>query len=51
MAIALAELAGDMGGDSTFDWGLPFYIGRNVYVGFENKTTTQLNAAGPFWAF
>src|SRR5208337_157219 len=30
---------GDVGGDNpVFDWGLPFFFGRNVYIGFENKS-------------
>jgi hypothetical protein len=30
----------DMGGNGVgdFDWGLPFFLGRNVYIGFENKS-------------
>jgi hypothetical protein len=31
---------------STFDWGLPFFFGRNVFVGFEPPAGT-----GPFWAY
>jgi uncharacterized protein YjdB len=32
-----------------FDWGLPFYFGRNVYVGFEGKSA--LGSTGPFVAY
>ncbi len=41
---------GDIGGDVTgeFDWGLPFYFGRNVYMGFENKSNL---GAGQYFAF
>ncbi len=30
-----------------FDWGLPFYFGRNVYVGFENP----LGSGGQYFAY
>jgi hypothetical protein len=32
-----------------FDWGLPFFFGRTVFIGFEN----QISAAGtgPYWAY
>src|SRR5208283_1305814 len=31
----------DIGGNvsGTFDWGLPFYLGRNVYIGFEKESS------------
>jgi hypothetical protein len=36
-----------------FDWGLPFFYGRNVYIGIENKSAkfgaSTIN--GPFWAY
>jgi hypothetical protein len=31
---------------STFDWGLPFFFGRKVFIGFE-----QPAGSGPFWAY
>ena len=31
---------------STFDWGLPFFLGRKVFVGFEPPAGN-----GPFWAY
>jgi Protein of unknown function (DUF3443) len=31
-------------GPGKFDWGLPFYLGRNVYVGIEGK-------GGPYFAY
>lgn len=33
----------------TFDWGLPFFFGRNVYTAIEARTTP--GGTGPFWAY
>jgi len=52
-ALPNSAVAGWIGGpsgssksnSSTFDWGLPFFFGRKVYVGLESDT------ANPYWAF
>jgi hypothetical protein len=41
------QLAGPNPG--AFDWGLPFFYGRNVFTAIENMPTPQ--GAGPYWAY
>lgn len=53
---AFSNLGGN-GGSSLFDWGLPFFYGKTIYVGLEGKTATFTHVSGgaaqpgPFWAF
>ena len=45
----LATLAGPMGDAQTFDWGLPFFYGRRVFMGIEGQASSR--GTGPFYAF
>jgi hypothetical protein len=44
---AFPTLAGPNAG--AFDWGLPFFFGRNVYTAIESQNTT--GGFGPYWAY
>jgi len=34
---------------SSFDWGLPFFFGRDVFVGFDERSSSL--GDGPYWAY
>lgn len=46
---AYSLLAGTNGDPSGFDWGLPFFFGRNVYTVIEGKITS--GGVGPYFAY
>ena len=43
-----SQLSGPFGA-GMFDWGLPFFYGRNVFTAIETKSTP--GGTGPFWAY
>lgn len=50
---AFSNLAGDSGTSQStdyFDFGLPFFYGRSVFVGIENMTGPK-NVVGPYYAY
>jgi hypothetical protein len=47
--VAFSNLAGPLSMAGGFDWGLPFFYGRNVYNVIEGHTTTV--GTGPYVAF
>ena len=47
---ALPNIAGSLSSlSASFDFGLPFFYGRTVYVGFEGRMAGQ--SSGPFFAY
>ncbi len=51
---AFNDIAGDIGNPAGFDWGLPFFYGRTIFVGIAGTTATYnagITNGGPYWAF
>ena len=51
-SINAAPVGGTLGGRSgsnAFDWGLPFFYGRRVFVVMDGASSPQ--GAGPYWAY
>jgi hypothetical protein len=46
---AFGNFAGPLGDATAFDWGLPFFYGRSVYVAIEGQLAAGAN--GPYFAF
>lgn len=44
----IAHIGGNPG-IASFDWGLPFFLGRTVSVVFQGQATSK--GTGPFWAY
>jgi hypothetical protein len=49
--IRAASIGGSIGrsNSSTFDWGMPFFFGRTVFVAITGAST--LHGTGPYWAY
>jgi hypothetical protein len=46
---AFGNIGGPLGDATAFDWGLPFFYGRNVYVAIEGQSAG--GSTGPYFAF
>jgi hypothetical protein len=47
-ASAFSELAGGRG-STRFTWGMPFFYGRKIYIGFDGRTSGSFK--GPYYAY
>jgi hypothetical protein len=54
-SVTAANIGGTIGtfssgfSSNSFDWGLPFFFGRRIFVAIEGSSTP--NGTGPYWAY
>ncbi len=48
---AFFDLGANLGSGTFFDWGLPFFLGRRVFVGIAGKTISGVTESTPLWAY
>jgi len=48
-SVTVANVGGSVSSLTGFDWGLPFFFGRKVFVGLEGAVVN--GSTGPFWAY
>jgi hypothetical protein len=48
---AFFDLGANLGSGTFFDWGLPFFLGRRVFVGIAGKSISGVTESTPLWAY